>query len=963
MAETGIQWGATSGHMQVGINVRYDDISSGTTSVNIYVDFYVRSIAWGYSDGQVLSYGGYFGGSTAYTLSTPANSTTALLVSTQSIGGVATSYSGGPSYTFSASVSGAYDGSVPSQSVGFTLPARPASAPSAPVSSSSGITSTSAVVNCTAPSNNGSAIDDYEIQVDDNSDFTSPVGTYNPGDTVSPLSPGVLYYERSRAHNGVGWSTWSTVVNFTTSAAVPNAPSLPSVSSIANTTATAAWTAPASNGSALTGYGWKVCSDSGGVTTVASGSTTTALSAAITGLTPNTDYWVFVRASNGVGWSAYSAGKLFRTSATVATAPTAVTPSAITQTGVSLAWTAPSSDGGSAVTRYDIQLATNNVFSQNVVNRQTLSNVLSLAGIVGLYSGLVWYVRVRAVNAAGDGAWSTAVNFSTLDGTPAIVTPSNGAVSSALGYLSATYSSVGLYGASRLDVEVSKGAETYTRSLDIAAVSGDNQYTVTDNSLYLGVGTWNIRARVYNEDQADYTVWSPTTTMLQSHTPTAQVVSPIGGQVLKYQAVTPLVLGFVDPAGSYDKITAYQFVLEVASSGVVIYDSTKTAIAGAYGNSQVNTTVAIAVGYKNIQLRWRAKVWDNSDTPSAWTGYSLFTPAAEPNITISAPATGSTVLTGAPTLTWSSVFSLGATQASATAVITTSPGGQVVFSQSVVGAIFSVTPGSVVLTNTSSYVLTVTVTDSNGIVGVKTSNFSTSYASPNSIAYEIDPSGINDSGFVNVSWLSATPDGTFSSWKVYRRLFGSSSWELLASISNVNTREYRDYLVLAGTSYIYSVTQVAVRSLAYVESPVGYRDDGGTPTVENRAMVPSITSYWIVDSVDNTQSIKLPGVVSDNSTLEFEDASYTIIGRGRHVDYGDELGYSGTLESHIRNPETTSSVRTAVEELRRRRRTYYLRTPGGRLFKVALGDVTWNPLAGAGTFDMGDLSIPYLEVK
>lgn len=957
MPETGIQWGSTNGHMQVGINVRYSTIGSSTTQADVVAEYWVRSISWGYSDPQTLNYSDYHSGSTNYTMSSPNGSTTAIMVSEKRISGVSTSYSGGPTFKFTAQVSGAYDGSTPSKSVTFTLPARPASAPSAPNPSWSSLGSTSVTVSCNTPSSNGASITDYQIQVDDSSGFGSPVGTFDKGNTVSGLKPGTKYYIRARAKNSVGWSSWSATENFTTSAATPSTPSAPSVSDIGNQEATLTWSAPSNNGASITNYGWQVATDSGFSNVVKSG-TGNVLTTDITGLDPNTNYYARVRAYNSVGWSSYSSGKLFKTSATTATAPVTLSVSSIAHTYATATWTAPSDDGGSTVTSYEIQVATNSSFTQNVksLTSSTLSKYIN-----NLYAGMTWYIRVRAVNAAGTGAWKTS-SFSTLAPVPEIIRPVNGAIASVLGKLSVTYFAWGLYGSSQIHVNVTNGTDSFDYVLNLSAASADNEYTIVGTD-YLKTGTWSVKARVYNEQQATYTSWSPVTTFLQSHTPTAQVVSPVSGAVLKYDGDANFQFTFVDPAGSLDRRTAYRFVIEKASDATPVYDTGKVASVGTYGTSQIVVNATISATYENIELRWRVMVWDQGDTPSNWSGWSLFTLADEPAIAITAPTNGSTVLTGAPTFTWTATPALGATQAEATLTVVDDISGDTVFEEQVEGGIFSVTPTQTVLTNLTDYTVTVVSIDSNGIDGSASASFSTEYETPDSFAYDIDVSQVDTAGFVSVTWRDATADAAFINWKVYRRELGKQAWTLLKTITDVNTREYRDYLVVAGVSYSYAVTQTATRSGEPVEGPVGFRDDYGNIVPEGRTTTAPISMYWLIDSVDGSFSVGLPGVNSDSPTLEFEDASYTIIGRGRHVDYGDELGYSGSLTVKVRNPEPISTIRQKVETLRRRKRTLYLRTPHGRLIAVALGNIGWSPLAGAGEFDMGDMTIPYMEVR
>lgn len=191
----------------------------------------------------------------------------------------------------------------------------------------------------------------------------------------------------------------------------------------------------------------------------------------------------------------------------------------------------------------------------------------------------------------------------------------------------------------------------------------------------------------------------------------------------------------------------------------------------------------------------------------------------------------------------------------------------------------------------------------------------------------------------------------------------SNQWELLATITDVTVRTYNDYMLQAGRQYLYSATQVATRSGTLLESPVGFwLNDQDQPVIEARVCDVDLTHYWIINPDDTPLSLRLVNVTKNSMTDEYESETFQIIGRGRHTDYGDRLGYSGTLECQVRIPERPSSFKKAVEDLRRANETYWLRDPFGALFKVSLGDLSWDPVAGVGTVEFGDMSIPYEEV-
>ena len=87
--------------------------------------------------------------------------------------------------------------------------------------------------------------------------------------------------------------------------------------------------------------------------------------------------------------------------------------SAILTDSASVAWSAPN-NGGSAITGYDVQVATDSGFTANVV--QVLGATTSPRTLSPLLPGTGYFARVRANNAVGAGAWSPAASFTTLSG-------------------------------------------------------------------------------------------------------------------------------------------------------------------------------------------------------------------------------------------------------------------------------------------------------------------------------------------------------------------------------------------------------------------------------------------------------------------------------------------------------------------------------------------------------------------
>jgi len=311
-----------------------------------------------------------------------------------------------------------YNGGTPSKSRSYTAPQREPDPPSAPTSLTAdpGSSGTGVQLDWTPPSStNGASVDRYQVQVDNFTSFVSPVydnGTVSSSAVYvsSGLLPGRTYYARVRAHNSAGWSDWTATRTFSTPAQPPDKPAAPSVSSIGATSAVASWSAPDDNGDTIDNYEVKVSgSGSGTGTFTDSGSPRT-----MSGLTRATSYTVSVRAHNTPGWSPWSSGSTFNTDPTVPSAPGKPTAQKVTATEITVTWSAPTDTGGQTRTGYEIQVAPNSAFT-GATTTQLAASATSAVLSNGV-PGATYYIRVRALNATGAGAWSAYATIKTLSG-------------------------------------------------------------------------------------------------------------------------------------------------------------------------------------------------------------------------------------------------------------------------------------------------------------------------------------------------------------------------------------------------------------------------------------------------------------------------------------------------------------------------------------------------------------------
>ena len=126
----------------------------------------------------------------------------------------------------------------------------------------------------------------------------------------------------------------------------------------------------------------------------------TSSTVSITGLTNGTPHTFYLKAINAIGTGPASAA-LTATPATVPGAPTIGTPTA-GNGSVSLTFTAPGSNGGSAITNYEY--STNGTTYTALSPAQTTSPL----SITGLTNGVSYTVSIKAINAAGSSVASSA---------------------------------------------------------------------------------------------------------------------------------------------------------------------------------------------------------------------------------------------------------------------------------------------------------------------------------------------------------------------------------------------------------------------------------------------------------------------------------------------------------------------------------------------------------------------------
>jgi alpha-tubulin suppressor-like RCC1 family protein len=366
---------------------------------------------------------------TATDLTTPANGNETCTWTTGPLTCTVNGLTNGDSYAFGVTASNGAGTGIPSVSSVVV----PATLPGSPTGVSATRGNASAVVTWSAPaSNGGSAVTHYTVTA---TDLTTPVNgnetcTWTTGPlacTVLLLTNGDSYTFKATATNSVGAGPASTASTAVVPAGVPGKPTAVSATA-GNGSAVVSWTAPASNGSSIIGY-TVTAADS---TTAGNGGetcswTTGPLTCTVSLLTNGDSYTFTVTATNGAGTGAASLPSAAAVPGTTPGAPTGV--SATAGNGSALvSWSAPASNGGSAITGYTVTAADSTSPGNGGETCSWTTGPLTCT-VSGLTNGDSYRFSVTAKNSAGTGnpsSPSSAVVPSTTPGAPTGVSAAPG---------------------------------------------------------------------------------------------------------------------------------------------------------------------------------------------------------------------------------------------------------------------------------------------------------------------------------------------------------------------------------------------------------------------------------------------------------------------------------------------------------------------------------------------------------
>jgi hypothetical protein len=341
----------------------------------------------------------------------------------------------------------------------------------------------------------------YQIQVADNTAFTSPVIDDSSITTItahefmpgSDLTPNTIYYWRVRAYNtNSEYSSWSLVRKFRTALLPPTLSSPANGTNLPNRRPTFSWGAV----SGATGYTIRVYRNSTFTLLLGSYSATSATYTPTADLPANVTLWWRVQSKGLNGPSVWSAPFSMHT-ANPPSIPVLLLPAnnaLTTDYTPRLDWSNSTVPAPTVFQKYEVQLATDSAFtaptSVDVAGLATNSEYTPGAD---LNPNTTYYWRVRAYNASSEySSWSLVRKFRTAITTPVLLTPADGDPTT---NRKPIFDWADVTGAKNYTIQVSRNS-TFT-SLVVNATVTPSTYTPTIN-LPVGTLYWRVKANGAN---------------------------------------------------------------------------------------------------------------------------------------------------------------------------------------------------------------------------------------------------------------------------------------------------------------------------------------------------------------------------------------------------------------------------------------------------------------------------------
>ena len=390
-----------------------------------------------------------------------------------------------------------------------------------------------------------------------------------------------------------------------------------------------AWTAPASTGgSAITGYNIEVSPNgtSGWTDQVANtGNANTTY--AHTGLTAGTTRHYRVSAINANGTGVPSNVDSATTGTTTPGAPTGLAATANGPSQIDLAWTAPASTGGSAITGYNIEVSPNGTSSWSDLVADTNSTATTYAH-TGLTAGDTRHYRVSAINAVGTSDASESDDTTTTASTNTAATGAPTITGTAQVGETLTASTTGIADANGLTTPGYTYQWIRVNGTE-ADIAGENSSTYTLVDADLGT-TLKVKVSFTDDASNSETLTSAATAAVSAAANTLATGAPtITGTATVGQPLTAGTTAIMDADGLTSVSYTYQWIR-------VVTDNTETNI-----SSATASTYTLVAADQGTTVKVTVSFTDDANNPETRTSAATATVSAAAN----------TLATGAPTIT------------------------------------------------------------------------------------------------------------------------------------------------------------------------------------------------------------------------------------------------------------------------------------------------------------------------
>ncbi len=577
-----------------------------------------------------------------------------------------------------------------------------------------------------APNDGQSSITGYKIEYRVGSGSYSVLvsNTASASTTYSHtgLTTDQTYTYHVYAINSIGTSASSSEASATptstSSGANPGAPTDLTAVPASPTQVNLSWVTPSNNGGyPITGYRIEYRVGSSSYTTLVSSTGSASTTYSHTGLTTGQVYIYRVFTITSFGTSTQPSSEAVAqpqssSALTVPGAPTGFTAAPVSPTQVNLSWTAPSNNGGAAITGYKIEAKSGSgSYSVLVSNTASASTTYSHTGLV---TGTVYTYKVSAINSVGTGSASSEVSATptssssaTVPGVPISLTATSisstqnnlswTAPSNNGGYQVTGYKIEYRVGSGSYSVLVSNTASTATTYSHMGLSAG--QTYVYRVSAINSIGTGSASAESSTTPSSSSIPGTPTSLTATTASPTQVNLSWSPPTNNGGSAITGYKIEAKKGSGSYETLvantqsTATSFIHTGLTKGTVYYYRVSAInSAGTGPSSDASATpkettapalTATAVSPTSITLSW---VPPSQTYQQKITGYKIEEKIASDAYQTISENTGSTAttysITGlttgkAHTYVVSAYFTLGASpisnEASATPLTTSTP--------------------------------------------------------------------------------------------------------------------------------------------------------------------------------------------------------------------------------------------------------------------------------------------------